>query len=58
MRYTLKFWRDDMGSFTQCGITDKNDALWHVNNARDHDNLPRLRSLDDGDWKLIPEYKN
>jgi hypothetical protein len=38
----LMFYRDDMGTFFQRGCKDLEDALWHVNNARDKDNLPRL----------------
>jgi hypothetical protein len=31
-----------MGSFTQPGCRDVEDALWHVNSARDHDGLPHI----------------
>lgn len=41
-RYTLNMWMDDMGSFTQPGCTDAQDALWHVNRAREHDGLRTL----------------
>lgn len=41
-RYTLTMFEDSMGSFKQPGCTDKADALWHVNSARDHDGLPHL----------------
>ena len=41
-RYTLRMFTDDMGSFTQPGCRDKEDALWHVNSARDHDGLKPL----------------
>lgn len=45
-RFTLKLWKDDMGTFTQPGCRDAEDALWHVNRAREHDNLPPI-DLDD-----------
>lgn len=35
MKYTLHFYKGDMGSFTQPGVTSVEDALWHVNNARE-----------------------
>jgi hypothetical protein len=38
-RYKLKMYLEDMGSFTQPGCTDKEDALWHINSARAHDGL-------------------
>lgn len=41
-RYTLTLFLDDMGSFTQPGCTSIEDALWHVNRARDHDGLHPL----------------
>jgi hypothetical protein len=31
-----------MGSFTQPGCTSLEDALWHINSARDHDGLPAM----------------
>lgn len=46
MRYTLKLWKDDMGTFTQPGCRDAEDALWHVNSARAHDGL-RPMDLDE-----------
>jgi hypothetical protein len=42
MRYTLTLWKDDMGTFTQPGCRDSEDALWHVNRAREHDGLPPM----------------
>ena len=42
-RFTLRLYLNDMGSFTQPGCADLEDALWHVNNARDHDGLPPLQ---------------
>lgn len=39
MKFTLRMFRDDMGSFTQPGCNSLEDALWHVNKAREHDNL-------------------
>jgi hypothetical protein len=39
MRYFLKLWKDDMGTFTQPGCRDAEDALWCVNSAREHDGL-------------------
>ena len=39
---TLKMYLDDMGSFTQPGCDSVEDALWHVNSARDHDGLKPL----------------
>lgn len=42
MRYTLNLWRDDMGTFKQPGCRDAEDALWHINKAREHDNLPPI----------------
>ena len=59
--YTLKLWTDSMGSFTQPGCRDLEDALWHVNKAREHDGLHPL-SMDDfeilvlkGKAKFVPE---
>src|SRR5687767_3364721 len=37
MRYTLNLWKDDMGTFRQPGCRDAEDALWHINKAREHD---------------------
>jgi len=37
--FTLRMFYDDMGTFTQPGCRDLEDALWHVNSARAHDNL-------------------
>lgn len=51
-RFTLNFWKDDMGSFTQPGCTSKGDALWHVNSARAHDGLKPLHSLDQGKYVI------
>lgn len=31
-----------MGTFTQPGCTSAEDALWHVNKAREHDGLAVL----------------
>jgi hypothetical protein len=45
-RFTLNLWRDDMGTFTQPGCRDAEDALWHVNKAREHDGLAAI-TLDD-----------
>lgn len=42
MRYKLKLYMDDMGSFAQPGCSSKEDALWHINSARDHDGLPHI----------------
>ena len=59
MRYTLHYYRDDMGNFTQPGVTSVEDALWHVNNAREHDGLRPLKTLMEGysfEVKMIPEY--
>jgi len=39
MKHTLRIFYDDMGSFTQPGVETREDALWHVNSARDHDGL-------------------
>ncbi len=39
---TLRMFLDDMGSFEQPGCDSVEDALWHVNNARDHDGLKPL----------------
>lgn len=61
MRYTLKMYLDDMGSFKQPGCRDEYDALWHVNNAREHDGLEPIsleklaRLIGKGEAKLIPE---
>ena len=41
-RFTVRLYMEDMGSFTQPGCTSLEDALWHINNARDHDGLPRI----------------
>jgi hypothetical protein len=41
-RSTLKMFTNDMGSFTQPGCRDKEDALWHINSARAHDGLKPL----------------
>lgn len=38
-RLTLELWRDDMGSFKQPGCRNAEDALWHINKAREHDGL-------------------
>lgn len=46
MRYTLNFWSDDMGTFKQPGCRDVEDALWHINSARDHDGLKPLQADD------------
>lgn len=48
LRYTLKMYRDDMGTFTQPGCRDTEEALWHVNAARLHDGLAPLG---------LPEFK-
>lgn len=62
--YTLKMYRDDMGSFTQPGVSSLEDALWHVNSARDHDGLRHIdidelkrlkRGTDKGWLKLNPQ---
>lgn len=62
-RYTLRMFLDDMGSFTQPGCTTLEDALWHVNSARDHDGLAHigldklkhlLRGSNDG-WATFKE---
>jgi hypothetical protein len=45
-RFTLNMYRDDMGSFRQPGCRDAEDALWHINKAREHDGLPPIE-LDD-----------
>lgn len=42
MRHTLTLWKDDMGSFKQPGCRNVEDALWHVNKAREHDGLPPM----------------
>lgn len=42
MRYKLKLYMDDMGSFAQPGCSSKEDALWHINKAREHDGLPPI----------------
>lgn len=56
--------RDDMGSFTQPGVSSKEDALWHINSARDHDGLPHIdmeelerliRKSDKGWAKFVPQ---
>jgi hypothetical protein len=44
--HTLTLFTDDMGSFKQPGCSSVEDALWHVNSARDHDGLPHL-TIDD-----------
>ena len=60
-KFTLKFWKDDMGSFTQSGISSNSsetvheNALWYVNKAREHDGLRPLRRLSDGKFDLIEE---
>lgn len=54
MRYYLEFYKDDMGSFYQSGCRDMDDALWHVNQARDHDGLMPLDSLHRGRFRMIP----
>jgi hypothetical protein len=63
-RYTLKMYKDDMGSFTQHGVTSLEDALWHVNSARAHDGLKPIeidelkrlkRGTDKGWLKLNPQ---
>lgn len=41
-RFTLNLWTDDMGTFVQPGCRGMEDALWHVNSARDHDGLKSL----------------
>lgn len=41
-RFTLNLWWDDMGTFTQPGCRNAEDALWHINSARDHDGLPHI----------------
>lgn len=41
-RFTLTLFTEDMGSFKQPGCTDLIDALWHINSAREHDNLPSM----------------
>lgn len=61
MKYTLEFYKDDMGWFTQPGIeasrheSFEEQALWFVNKAREHDGLKPLESLFDGQFKLFPE---
>lgn len=55
-RFTLRMYYDDMGSFTQPGCRDLDDALWHINSARNHDGLMPmdmdcLLSLTKGDRK-------
>lgn len=45
-RYTLRLYVNDMGSFTQPGCRSMEDALWHINSAREHDGLPPM-SIDD-----------
>ena len=68
-RYTLKLWRDDMGNFAQAGCTGIDDALWHVNRAREHDGLVPLSREDlvlmlrypknsDARATLTPEWNN
>lgn len=49
-RRTLSMFLDDMGSFTQPGCETMEDALWHINSARDHDGLPHI---DMDDLKLL-----
>ena len=64
MKYTLKFYKDDMGHFTQPGLEKtlmesiQEQALWFVNNAREHDGLHPLRSLLQGKVSFIPEEEN
>lgn len=41
-RFTLRMFTDQMGSFSQPGCTSREDALWHVNKAREHDGLEAL----------------
>jgi hypothetical protein len=54
MRYTLDFWRDDMGTFKQPGCTGAKDALWHINKAREHDGLAPLTMDDMSDALNFP----
>lgn len=49
-RFTLRMFRDDMGSFVWSGCTSKEDALWHINSARAHDGL---RPIDMDDLNLL-----
>ena len=41
-RFTFSSYIPDMGSFNQPGCRSWEDALWHLNDAREHDNLPAL----------------
>ena len=58
INYTLKLWRDDMGTFTQPGCRDAEDALWHINSARDHDGLPLIELDDLNDALKYPKDSN
>jgi hypothetical protein len=42
MRFLITSYRDDMGHFQQPGCADVPDFMWHLNKAREHDNLPPL----------------
>lgn len=63
MKYTAHIpFIDDMGSISPIrgcrdsgSETKEQEALWHINSMRDHDNLPHLNELPYG-VKFIPEY--
>jgi hypothetical protein len=46
MRFRLTGYRSDMGDFSQPGCKSVEDALWHLNKMREHDNLPALTIVD------------
>lgn len=41
-RFALNLWTNEGGAFHQPGCQSLDDALWHVNKARDHDGLPPM----------------
>ena len=57
MMYTLKLWRDDMGTLSQPGVESLEDALWYVNSARAHDGLQPLTllELEASEYELQPQ---
>ena len=62
-RFTLSMFRNDMGSFKQPGCTSKEDALWHINSAREHDGLApidmeELESLMRGSSEGYAKFKS
>lgn len=63
-KFTLRIFTDDMGSFSQPGCSSIDDALWHVNSAREHDaldpiDMDTLQSLfartNKGWAKMVPQ---